>query len=180
MFLQLRDQHPELRLIVVPRHPERFESVLEELQRMGLNPLRRTDVSSPVSADSWKVLVVNTVGELRWWWGLADIAIVGGSFGSRGGQNMLEPAAYGANLAFGPNTSNFRDITEMLLREGGAERIESADEILPWIRKQLDDLPAGRKRGRIAQSLVRKHQGALARSVEELLQILESAQPKGQ
>ncbi len=172
-FVELRDSHPSLQLIVVPRHPERFEEVFRELGGLGVAPLRRSQIESSVSAQDWQVLLVDTVGELRWWWGLADVAIVGGSFGSRGGQNMIEPAAYGANVAFGPNTSNFRDICEILLNGGGAVRIEGLDEILPWMREQLERPEIGKLRGKKAQELVKQHQGALAKTVEGLQAIIE-------
>src|SRR5690606_18425854 len=105
-------------------------------------------------ADAWDVLLVDSLGELKWWWGLADIAVVGGSFGARGGQNMLEPAAYGANVAFGPNTSNFRDIVELLLAGDGAVRLSSPDELTDWLRQQLLDPEPGRQRGRHAQAII--------------------------
>jgi 3-deoxy-D-manno-octulosonic-acid transferase len=86
---------------------------------------------------------------------------------------MIEPAAYGANVAFGPNTSNFRDICEILLEGGGAERIEGLDQILPWMRKQLERPEEGKQRGQKAQELVKKHQGALARTIEQLQAIID-------
>ena len=175
-FLTLRDTHPLLRLLIVPRHPDRFAVVFRELQAMGVDPLRRSLLEGSVSACDWQVLLVDTVGELRWWWGLADVALVGGSFGSRGGQNMIEPAAYGTNVAFGPNTANFRDICEILLAGGGATRIDSLEQILPWIRQQLEQPEAGNHRGQRAQELVKKHQGALARTVELLQAIIDERQ----
>lgn len=171
-FIELRKSYPKLRLIVVPRHPERFEEVDRDLAGIGVAPLRRSRIEANVSAEAWQVLLVDTVGELRWWWGLADVAIVGGSFGSRGGQNMIEPAAYGANVAFGPNTSNFRDICEILLGGEGAERIADLDQILPWMRKQLESPELGQQRGLNAQELVKKHQGALAKTVHALQTII--------
>jgi 3-deoxy-D-manno-octulosonic-acid transferase len=175
-FIELRKGYPNLRLIVVPRHPERFDEVYRVLEQSGVHPLRRSAIRENVSANDWQVLLVDTVGELRWWWGLADTAIVGGSFGARGGQNMLEPAAFGANVAFGPNTSNFRDISEMLLVGGGAARIEGLEHILPWMREQLSGPELGMQRGHIAQTLVRKHQGALSKTVDELQTIINGTQ----
>ena len=67
---------------------------------------RRSTITKPVDP-STKVILVDAIGELGAWWGLADIGLVGGSMGKRGGQNMIEPAAYGVTLCFGPNTSNF-------------------------------------------------------------------------
>ena len=172
-FLALRETQPNLRLIIVPRHPDRFEAVFRELQEVGVEPLRRSSLAGSVSARDWRVLVIDTVGELRWWWGLADVALVGGSFGSRGGQNMIEPAAYGANVAFGPNTANFRDICEILLAGDGATRIDSLEQILPWMRKQLEHPDLGNQRGQRAQEIVKKHQGALARTVVLLQAIID-------
>lgn len=172
-FQQLHSEHPELKLIVVPRHPERFGPVAEEIQQTGVRLLRRTAVSMPVPHDAWDVLLVDTVGELRWWWGLAEIAIVGGSFGARGGQNMLEPAAYGSNVAFGPNTTNFRDIVELLLTSDAATRLESLDDIEPWVRDQLVSPAAGRSRGERAQQLIASGQGAMDRTLDALNALLE-------
>lgn len=172
-FCELRGSHPNLRLIVVPRHPERFDEVYRELRELGVEPLRRSSIQANVSAKDWHVLLVDTVGELRWWWGLADIAIVGGSFGARGGQNMIEPAAYGANVAFGPNTSNFRDIVEILLDGGGAARIDSLGQILPWMREQLEQPELGKCRGQKARDLVKQNQGALAKTVQALQCIVD-------
>ncbi len=179
-FKILSSEFPDLRLVVVPRHQDRFESVFQELQSLGVDPLRMSTLRGEVAKSDWQVCLVDTIGELRWWWGLADIAIVGGSFGDRGGQNMLEPAAYGANVAFGPNTSNFRDIAEILLRADGATRLSELTEMLPWTREQLRNPEPGRDRGTNAQAIIRKHQGALKRTAEALQTIIEqtAARPR--
>lgn len=165
---QLRIQFPLLKLIIVPRHPDRFQQVAEDIQRTGVRMQRRSAAGELQSADDWDVLLVDSVGELKWWWGLAEIAIVGGSFGARGGQNMLEPAAYGANVAFGPNTSNFRDIVELLLTGDGAVRLPSLDDLTDWLRQQLLDPEPGRQRGRRAQAIIARSAGALDRTLDAL------------
>ncbi len=172
-FQKLQTDFPDLKLIIVPRHPERFDHVAGEIEGTGARLLRRTKLSAPVPHDAWDVLLVDTVGELKWWWGLAEIAIVGGSFGARGGQNMLEPAAYGANVAFGPNTTNFRDIVELLLSGDAAVRLESLDEVEPWVRAQLLDPEPGRQRGNRAQQLIASGQGALERTLDALNALLD-------
>ncbi|MBL8826492.1 MAG: 3-deoxy-D-manno-octulosonic acid transferase, partial [Planctomycetaceae bacterium] len=88
--------HPRLRLIIVPRHPERFESVAKLLDQLGVAWQRRSQLSSTSAQPDARILLVDTIGELGAWWGTAAIGFVGGSLGSRGGQNMIEPAAYGA------------------------------------------------------------------------------------
>lgn len=168
-FLKARRQYPALKLIVIPRHRERFGSVFEQLACLPVQVRRRSEIDKPISASQWDILVVDTIGELRWWWGLAQLALVGGSFGARNGQNMIEPAAYGTNVAFGPMTLNFRSIVELLLAADAAECIPSLDEIEPWLFTQLANPHIGLARGIRAQRLVKEHQGAIARTVEQLL-----------
>lgn len=177
-FIQARGEFPNLKLVVIPRHRERFDLVADELQQVAsscaeaLRVVRRSTLTEPLAAEAWDVLLVDTIGELRWWWGLAEVAVVGGSFGKRGGQNMLEPAAYGINVGFGPNTRNFRDVVELLLAAGGAQRIESMQALLPWLLEQLRNPEPGRERGRAAQRLVEEQQGALARTTQSLLSLV--------
>ena len=129
---------------------------------------RRSTALGSLNGDDWDVLLVDSVGELKWWWGLAEIAVVGGSFGARGGQNMLEPAAYGANVAFGPNTSNFRDIVELLLAGDAAARLPSLAELSDWLRQQLLDPLPGKARGQRAQAIIASGAGALDRTLDAL------------
>lgn len=165
---QLKTQFPLLKLIVVPRHPDRFQQVAENIEHTGVRMHRRSAASSQLLADAWDVLLVDSVGELKWWWGLAEIAVVGGSFGARGGQNMLEPAAYGANVAFGPNTANFRDIVELLLAGDGAVQLSGLEELADWLLGQLLHPEPGRQRGHRAQAIIARSAGALGRTLDTL------------
>ena len=174
-FWRLRSDFPSLKLILVPRHPDRFAEVAELLQRSGLRWLRRSEIQQPVEGAAWEVLLVDTVGELKWWWGLAEIAIVGGSFGARGGQNMLEPAAYGANTAFGPQTTNFRDIVELLLAGDASTRLHKLEEIESWVRQELRDPEPGQARGARARQIIAQGQGALQRTLDALQQLLQAS-----
>ena len=177
-FLAAREQFPALKLIVIPRHAERFDSVAAELAQRGVRLLRRSTLKSNVASSEWDVLLVDTIGELRWWWGVAELALVGGSFGKRGGQNMIEPAAYGTNVAFGPNTSNFRDIVELLLNADAATRLSSLEEISPWLEGELANNMRGVLRGRNAQRLIRNNQGALTRTAELVSNLIQTDSPK--
>jgi 3-deoxy-D-manno-octulosonic-acid transferase len=171
-FVRAKQKYPDLKLIVVPRHRERFDEVFEMLKSQPVKVLRRSQLQQPVECDKWDVLLVDTIGELKWWWGLAQLALVGGSFGARNGQNMLEPAGYGSNVAFGPKTVNFRAIVELLLAAQAAQCIPSLDQIEPWLLEQLADPSIGIAQGLRAQSLVKEHQGAIARTVKQLLLFL--------
>jgi 3-deoxy-D-manno-octulosonic-acid transferase len=111
-----------------------------------------------------RVLLVDVVGELGAWWGTAQIALVGGSLGSRGGQNMIEPAAYGAAVAFGPNTWNFRDIVTAMLDRQAALVIRSGDELTAFVRRSLEDPAWAAGLGHRARALVAEQLGATERS----------------
>lgn len=173
--------HPDLRLIVVPRHPERFDEVAALLEQSGLRWVRRSRLVAddatlrPDGASRWQAMLVDTIGELRGWWGTAHYAYVGGSMGSRGGQNMIEPAAYGSAVAFGPNTSNFRDIVDMLLARQAATVVKDGSELTRWLENGLRDPRSAEAMGSRAQELVIAQRGAAAATVASLLTLLPPA-----
>lgn len=171
-YQELRSEFPRLRLIVVPRHRERFDSVAQQLQQQGAELIRRSQLTASSTVATDAVILLDTIGELSACWGLADIALVGGSFGTRGGQNMLEPAAYGAAVLYGPNTSNFRDIVHLLQQNNAAITIPSLDELTSTIRSLLQNQNARTKLGEAARRVVEGQQGALQQTVELLLESL--------
>ncbi len=166
VFARLGEEHRRLRLVLVPRHPERFEAVARLLERSGMPWSRRSGLTGGAKAQ--RILLVDTIGELGAWWGTADIAFVGGSFGNRGGQNMIEPAAYGAAVSFGPNTRNFRDIVDTMLRAKAAVVVADAAELEMFVRRCLEEPENAAELGRRAQALVRRQSGAMERTVELL------------
>src|SRR5262249_18384679 len=150
-YVSLRAKHPELRLIVVPRHKERFDDVANLIEaEFKLPLLRRSKLASdanslapsPRAASRGSVppvILLDTLGELSSCWGLAHIAFVGGSLTKRGGQNMIEPAGYGAAVLFGPNTWNFKDVVELLLTNDAALVVRSAAELTAQVDELLID-----------------------------------------
>ncbi len=182
-FRQLARDWPQLRLVLVPRHPERFDEVGRLLDQSGLAWVRRTDMDKFISSQSMasqgpakrqeaRILLVDTVGELGAWWGTAQIAFVGGSMGQRGGQNMIEPAAYGAAVCFGPNTHNFRDIVSMLLMRQAAVVVQDGQELTAFVRRCLEEPVWADELGRRAQALVLEQQGATQRTLCRLAKLL--------
>jgi 3-deoxy-D-manno-octulosonic-acid transferase len=175
IFRRLAPQHPRLCLIIVPRHPERFEAVAKLLDASNLTWRRRTKlVSQPPAlpgADG-RVLLVDSIGELGAWWGASHIAFVGGSFGDRGGQNMIEPAAYGAAVSFGPNTSNFRDIVAALTAADAAVVVQNAEQLEAFVGRCLNEPQQAAAMGTRAQQLVQSQLGATARTVSLLESLL--------
>jgi 3-deoxy-D-manno-octulosonic-acid transferase len=178
---RLATSHPRVRVILVPRHPHRFDEVAELVARSGLPWHRRSELSPELVDPSgragqgrWRVLLVDTIGELGAWWGAAQIGFVGGSFGDRGGQNMLEPAAYGVATCFGPNTWNFRDIVAQLLAADGARVVLDAAELEAFVRWAIESPAEAAALGSRANQLVRSQQGATARTCDLLLRLVET------
>lgn len=178
VYLELTAKFPQLRLILAPRHPDRCQALINQLQQMGLEVVRRSSLTeeTPLTSSNQNraVLLIDGIGELGGWWGVANAAYVGGSLGSRGGQNMIEPAAYGIPVSFGPNTQNFRAIVEQLLAAEGAVVVHNKSDLIDFITRCLTDSQWADQLGSRAQSLVNKHRGAADQTVALLKSLLES------
>lgn len=162
---QLRKEFPDLRLFLVPRQKDRFEEVAALLRRAGVEFQRRSELTADAPARA-AVVLVDTIGELGAVWGLADVAFVGGSLdGVRGGQNMIEPAAYGAAVLFGPFVWNFRDAAARLREAGGAVQVADGAALEAEVRQLLAAPPARAALGQRAQAFVRGQQGATEATV---------------
>lgn len=167
-WMQLRDRFPSLRLIVVPRHQERFAEVAQLVRSLGLHVVRRTDSAGSVRSDD-SVLLLDTLGELSHCWGMADVAFVGGSFGNRGGQNMIEPAAFGSAVLVGPNTRNFADTVSLLVRENAIVVVDSEDNFAETVGSLLSRPGDMRTMGTAAQQAVLSRRGASLKTLELVL-----------
>ncbi len=168
-FSQLAAKAPRLRLVIVPRHPDRFDAVAELLESSGHSWQRRSALDHTPATPNARILLVDQVGELGAWWGTAQIGFVGGSLCGRGGQNMIEPAAYGVAVSFGPNTRNFRDIVAGLLAAEGAVVVEDGQALAQFVERCLQDHAYAEQLGRRAAAHVATQLGATERTVERLL-----------
>ena len=181
VFRELSPDFPRLRLVLVPRHPERFAEVAQLLQESGLPWLRRSQMkhsqSSTVCQSPSPIILVDTIGELGAWWGTANIGFVGGTFGSRGGQNMIEPAAYGVATCFGPNTRNFRDIVAQFLAAEAAEVVHDPAASITFVRRAVEDARWANQLGKRARQLVASQQGATLRTIELLEPLVDGVLP---
>jgi 3-deoxy-D-manno-octulosonic-acid transferase len=176
VFRDLSTDFPALKLVVVPRHPERFDEVADLIRSFSLPYVRWTEYrDSPEEGDPPRIVLVDTIGELRHWWGLADLAFVGGSLSSRGGQNMIEPAAYGAAICFGPNTRNFADVVTLFLQSNAAVVVQDERELMQFVRQGLESPTRRAELQRAAASVVERHRGATCRTVAALEGILETS-----
>jgi 3-deoxy-D-manno-octulosonic-acid transferase len=171
---ELLPRFPGLRMILVPRHAERFDEVAKLVEASGLPWIRRSQLTDAPTSTQWRVLLADSVGELRWWWGLADIGFVGGSFGSRGGQNMIEPCAYGVATSFGPNTRNFTDVVQLLLESDGAVQFQDPAQIVPWVTSMIENPSERQALQERAKELVQKQRGAVQRTWSQLKTLIAS------
>ena len=198
---QLRSSFPELRLILAPRHAERFEEVANLVKQNGCKLLRRsetgqqntdTEISDGKNTETIKagtikagtikagtkkaegktVLLLDTLGELSACWGLADIAYVGGTLTNRGGQNMMEPAAYGCAVLFGPNTWNFADVVEELKNRKACLVVENQPALLAEIRNLIENSRLRHDMGVAASGYVLSKRGATGKTVNQLERML--------
>lgn len=160
---QVRAACPELLLIIVPRHPERFDRVTALSQRAGFKTLRRSE-HRPCPSDV-KVLVVDTMGELPLFYAASDVAFVGGSLVTVGGHNILEPAALARPIITGPHYFNFSEITKQFLKADAAIQINNAEELAETVIKLLKDPQQCVRMGETALQLMANSQGASKRLV---------------
>jgi 3-deoxy-D-manno-octulosonic-acid transferase len=165
--------HPRLRLVIVPRHVERKPEIVALLDGSGLAWQARSTLDTEGAAPDARVLLVDTTGELGAWWGTAKIAFVGGSLdGKRGGQNMLEPAAYGAAVCFGPHTRNFTREVETLLAADAACVVTDGPALRAFVGRCLTEPGWAAALGTRAAATVEAHRGATALTAREIIERL--------
>jgi 3-deoxy-D-manno-octulosonic-acid transferase len=160
---------PGMLLLLVPRHPQRFDEVARMVEERGLSLARRSSLPDSVEAD---VLLGDSMGEMFAYFAACDCAFIGGSLLPLGGQNLIEACALGKPVLVGQHTFNFLQATEEAVAAGGALRVQDADELL---RQGVDLLNDGTRRaamGAHALAFANRHRGATARTVELLRQII--------
>ena len=168
---QLLANHPDALLILVPRHPERFNAVFELCQQQGFATLRRSTSEPVTSATS--VLVGDTMGELLFLYALADTAFVGGSLVPNGGHNLLEPAALAKPVLSGPHLFNFLEIAAQLRNAGALAEVDDAEGLAVAVQR-LFELPQDAQRMADAGlKVMRTNQGALQRLLDGLGRLID-------
>ena len=164
---QLLGTLPSALLIIVPRHPERFESVARAVTEEGFSLARRSLKDSPAQA---QVYLGDTMGELMMLYGASDLAFIGGSLIERGGHNPLEPAAWGIAVVSGPHVFNFGSIYQRLQEHAGVTIVNSAQELGDYLARLLNDQKALHESGQRALAVVESNRGALDRVVAGISQ----------
>lgn len=158
---QLLTQFPEALLILVPRHPERFESVYSLCVQQGMQVQRRS-TQAPVSA-AHQVLLGDSMGELMFLYALADVAFVGGSLVEHGGHNMLEPVVLAKPTLTGPHYFNFLEIAEQLLDAGGLQQVADSEQLAQAVAQLWNNAEQAQLMRSAGQQVLERNQGALQR-----------------
>ena len=173
---ELCESLPDAMLILVPRHPERFESVRQLLARHGAGFVTRTSGTRPRSEDS--VFLGDTMGEVPLFYASADVAFVGGTLVPVGGHNLLEPAALGLPVVTGPHLFNTQDIADKFTAIGALIRVETAGELATAVTKLLRDGSEAKRLGRLGRELVAVNRGALDRLMRLVEPLMQGASPR--
>lgn len=173
-FLRLRSQFPDLFLVLVPRHFERSKGIGRELRQRGVKFVYRSEITLNSSFEPGEVncLLVNTTGELRYFYEQATVIFVGKSLTAAGGQNPIEPGALGKAMVFGPNMQNFAEVAGSLLARNAAVQVRDAAELEKALAELLADEMRRAELGRNAQEVVRENLGAVERTVNMIVQRL--------
>ena len=160
-YQQIQRSVENLLLMLVPRHPERFDRVAAACKKNSLQLVRRS--SSRACETDTQVYLGDTMGELMLLYAAADVAFVGGSLVPVGGHNLLEPAALGIATVTGPYMHNFEEITSRLQECGGVVQVSDTRQLAASIETLLRDANSRKQMGDNAMAFVEANRGALAR-----------------
>jgi len=158
-FAQLLKNIPDALLILVPRHPERFTRAAQSARAEGLSVELLSEAET--CSEHTQCFVIDAMGQLMRYYSSADVAFVGGSMGTQGGHNVLEPAALGKPVLVGPNTDNAGEIVAELIGCGAAIRVNSCQDFRQSAEKLLTDGPLRDQMGQAGLALIEKNKGAL-------------------
>jgi len=179
--LKQQNRFKDLRLAIVPRKPERFDEVAELTKQTGFELIRYSQVKNQATRKSrienresriQSVILGDTMGDLRKFYSLATIIFVGRSLVPMGGSDMLEAAALGKPVLFGPHTYNFKQTVDELLEDNGAIMVKDKQDLLETIQKCLSEPDFTEKIARNGQNVIRKNQGATKKTITEIEKLL--------
>lgn len=160
-FTQIRQSHDNCLLVIVPRHPERFDTVFELCVAAGWNVQRRSSSAEP--GPGTDIVLGDTMGELLLFLSGATVAVIGGSLVNHGGHNVLEASAWGVPVVTGPHMFNFADISDLLVEAGAMTRLTDPAELGDYLTELLASPQRRREMGEAGQQVVADNRGAKKR-----------------
>jgi 3-deoxy-D-manno-octulosonic-acid transferase len=178
VFTSLRAKFPRLFLILVPRHVERTREVVDVAKHKQVNFMLRSDITSHLeqTAAPCECLIVNTTGELKWFYKVATVIFVGKSLVGQGGQNIVEAAASGHPVVFGPNMQNFRAIARQFVAEGACIQVPDTDGLRDAVQELLGDANRRRAICAAAHRVIQSNVGSTERCVELIAKTLSASE----
>ncbi|MDP1742765.1 MAG: 3-deoxy-D-manno-octulosonic acid transferase [Polaromonas sp.] len=161
----------DFQILIVPRHPQRFDEVRALVEQHGLSVSRRSSWgAAPLPADVW---LGDSLGEMALYYALSDVALLGGSYAPLGGQNLIEAAAGGCPVIMGPHTFNFAEVAELAEAAGAARRVQDMAEAVRSARAMLSRPAAQQAAAAAGLQFAAQHRGAAASTVQALARWLE-------
>ncbi len=163
-------------LLLVPRHPQRFDEVAEMITSRSIKMVRRSSLSADFNEripDDTRILLGDSMGEMFMYYATCDAAFIGGSLEKLGGQNLIEPCAVEKPVLIGPHTFNFEAITEDAIKIGAAIRIQSAQELFEQTNLLLADSKRLQQMGQTARKFAEKQHGATERTLRLLAPLVK-------
>jgi 3-deoxy-D-manno-octulosonic-acid transferase len=187
-YLALQKSHPTLRLAIAPRKPQSLPPLLQALAERSLTPILRTDRPDPVPHSEFRtqnsefppssVFILNTLGELKKLYALAAFVFVGRSLVNLGGSDMIEAAALAKPCCFGPYTSNFAEVVELLIKEKAAIVVHNGTDLSRTLADWLATPADAQSMGKHARRIIEQQRGSTDRYVQKLLTLLHPTPPR--
>jgi len=168
-FRNLREEFPDLKLMIAPRHPHRGAELREMLRGGGLRLVQRSrDDLETAEKGSADVLLLDSIGELASMYEIADLVFIGGSLVPKGGQNIIEAAACGKPIVFGPHMDNFRQVARSFREAGAAIQLSVSTELEAELRLLLQNPAKMNQLGQRALTVIEQNRGAVKRTIEAI------------
>jgi 3-deoxy-D-manno-octulosonic-acid transferase len=174
VYRRLLERYPDFKLIIIPRHPERGHAVLSLVKEAGFEDyITMTEIEGGRHRTGERIIVIDVIGELFKVYALASVVFCGGSLVPKGGQNILEPAAWGKVIFYGPSMEDFRDEKELLEKAGAGITVKSGDELFAGILTLMSDPDALVRKGEEGRRVVVSNMGAADRYAEMVREHIE-------
>lgn len=164
-FKNLKPAFPKIRLLIAPRHIDRTPEIETLARSFGFKPARLSQLAIAQMSTNSDFLILDTLGDLKTAYNLADLVFVGGSLIPRGGQNMIEPASFGKPILFGPHTFNFQDIADLFVIKGAAVLVNNEKELESSFKGLLENNNESKAMGHRAKRIVEENSGATVRNM---------------
>lgn len=165
-ILRLKEDLPNLNFVIAPRHLERCQEIEGLIREYGVEFTHHSQLTSDTENNKNSIILLDTMGELTHYYAGADVAFVGGGFNPRfGGQNILEPAAFGLPVVFGKHMNNFEEEARLLKDSGGGIQIDNPNALYSTLHRLLTQPEERTKRGQAAAETIRANQGAVQKTV---------------